>query len=100
MDPLIKIFLYVHIRMDKRKIFRFQVRNLISVFLGVNLLILALLIFQNQDNLFLAISMVILILIDLFFVYYWFSSSVVADGYLTRAKNDEILNTKYKLSEF
>lgn len=100
MDPVVNVLVYIHIRLAKRKMYKFDLRTFISLSLIIILLgFLVLLINPFQGFLSFLIG-VIGVLTILGFIYLWFSAMFLADRFLKNAKESEVINTKYKLKEF
>ncbi len=100
MDPVIKLLVYIHIKLAKRKISKFELRSLFSIALIIILLGFLVLLANPFKDFLVFLTGIIGVLTALGFIYYWFTAMFIADSYLKRAKESEIINTKYKLEEF
>lgn len=100
MDAVLKALVYIHIRLSKRKIYKFDMRIIISTILVVPLIGLLFVIANPYQQFQWFIFAVLGILADLGLIYIWFTAGTYAQTFLKDAKEGEIINTKYKLKEF
>lgn len=98
MKTLLKSFVVLHIRLANRKIFGVDFRQIINcIIVFLSLLFIAQIFFAS--NIRAVVENVLILFLVLANGYLWILAWPEADIYIKRAKELEIMHTKYKLDE-